>query len=70
MSDTRFVENGKYFYDLNNDNNYYPNVQYPNSRYNYNPGSFYGKTGDSYEYNNNGERYQSQNDFQDEQYVP
>ncbi|GMI93448.1 hypothetical protein HRI_003014100 [Hibiscus trionum] len=31
MSDTRFLENGKYYYDLKSENNYYPN-QFENSR--------------------------------------
>ncbi|XP_039008915.1 protein E6-like isoform X3 [Hibiscus syriacus] len=31
MSDTRFLENGKYFHDIRNENNYYPN-QLENSR--------------------------------------
>ncbi|XWS12604.1 hypothetical protein CRYUN_Cryun37aG0104500 [Craigia yunnanensis] len=31
MSDTRYLENGRYYYDVKNENNYYPN-QYENSR--------------------------------------
>ncbi|KAE8719923.1 Detected protein of unknown function [Hibiscus syriacus] len=31
MSDTRFLENGKYFHDIRNENNYYPN-QFESSR--------------------------------------
>lgn len=28
MSDTRFMENGKYYYDVNNEEKYYPNYRY------------------------------------------
>lgn len=47
MSDTRFLENGKYYYDVNNEKNYNPNQyqQQQNSRGYYNE--------NTYEYNNN-----------------
>lgn len=47
MSDTRFLENGKYYHDVKNENNYNPNQyrQQQNSRGYYNE--------NTYEYNNN-----------------
>lgn len=35
MSDTRFVENGKYFYDTANEEKYYPNYRYDKSSMNF-----------------------------------
>uniref|UniRef100_A0A2P2IQJ6 Protein E6-like n=1 Tax=Rhizophora mucronata TaxID=61149 RepID=A0A2P2IQJ6_RHIMU len=69
MSDTRYLENGKYFYDLDNEKNYYQNYQ-NQAR---NPEGYYRASGNGYQYNGNSGRYQNHNDFQesqDEQYVP
>ncbi|GAV60324.1 hypothetical protein CFOL_v3_03855 [Cephalotus follicularis] len=59
MSDTRYLENGRYHYDIKNENNPYPN-QYQNSRLvdsknEYRNGVYYGNKDNSYnEFNNNG----------------
>ncbi|KAK4787056.1 hypothetical protein SAY86_010889 [Trapa natans] len=55
MSDTRFLENGKYFYDINNEEKYYPNYRY--NKYSRMPGS---RSGEYYNMNmvNGGRRYQ------------
>ncbi|KAM7530645.1 hypothetical protein LguiB_034055 [Lonicera macranthoides] len=57
MSDTRFLENGKYYYDLNNENynslNANDNSRGVDSRYEYNSRGNYGNNGNSYEFNNN-----------------
>ncbi|KAJ6402120.1 hypothetical protein OIU84_014242 [Salix udensis] len=78
MSDTRYLENGKYYYDLNNENsNYYPNQYQQSSRNNYNTRGYYNNNNNGnskYEYSNNSmQKYDSQDDFeesQEEQYVP
>ncbi|KAG5246989.1 hypothetical protein IMY05_004G0033300 [Salix suchowensis] len=81
MSDTRYLENGKYYYDLNNENsNYYPNQYQQSSRNNYNTRGYYNNNNNNnngnskYEYSNNSmQKYDSQDDFeesQEEQYVP
>ncbi|XP_030512793.1 protein E6-like [Rhodamnia argentea] len=41
MSDTRFMENGKYFYDVDNEEKYYQN-RYKNSRPGYSTQGYYG----------------------------
>lgn len=85
MSDTRFLENGKYYYDLNLENNYNPN-RYENSRgvdsrnWNYhnnnnnNNRGYYGSNNNenSFEYNNSMEGYQNEEVFQESQdeFVP
>ncbi|KAJ6999880.1 hypothetical protein D5086_008091 [Populus alba] len=81
MSDTRYLANGKYYYDLNNENsNYYRNQYQQNSRNNYNTRGYYNNNNNNndenskYEYNNNSmQKYDNQDDFeesQEEQYVP
>ncbi|KAI3741697.1 hypothetical protein L1987_59371 [Smallanthus sonchifolius] len=66
MSDTRFLENGKYFYDLNMENfdsNANRNTRGFNSRNEYNTQGYYGNNGNSYDrYNSNfnGGGYQNQ----------
>jgi len=58
MSDTRYLEHGKYYYDVNNENsNYYPNQYQQNSRNNYNTRGYYNNNNNNYNtrgyYNNN-----------------
>ncbi|KAL4626898.1 hypothetical protein ACB092_05G129300 [Castanea dentata] len=67
MSDTRFLENGKYYYDLNLESNYNPN-RYENSR---------GVDSRNWNYhnnnnNNNNRGYQNEEEFQESQdeFVP
>ncbi|CAK9321052.1 unnamed protein product [Citrullus colocynthis] len=68
MSDTRFMENGKYYYDLNREPHHYSRSRgyFGNSNNN---------NGNTYEYGNSMGRYQNQNDeaeFQEEpdEFVP
>ncbi|KAJ9168802.1 hypothetical protein P3X46_020286 [Hevea brasiliensis] len=72
MSDTRFLENGKYYYDIKGEmSNYYPN-QYHNSRNNYDTRGYYNNNNENF-YDNSMQSYQNQENFQeaqDEQYVP
>ena len=73
---TRYLANGKYYYDLNNENsNHYPNQYQQNSRNNYNTRGYYNNNENSkYEYYNNSmQKYDNQDDFEEgkeEQYVP
>ncbi|KAF9683603.1 hypothetical protein SADUNF_Sadunf04G0031100 [Salix dunnii] len=79
MSDTRYLENGKYYYDLNNENsNYYLNQYQQSSRNNYNTRGYYNNNNNNnngnskYEYSSM-QKYDSQDDFeesQEDQYVP
>ncbi|KAI3800850.1 hypothetical protein L1987_28949 [Smallanthus sonchifolius] len=68
MSDTRFLDNGKYFYDVNMENlnsNANMNTRGFNSRNEYNTQGYYGNNGKSYDrYNSNfnGGGYQNQED--------
>ncbi|XP_038883950.1 protein E6-like [Benincasa hispida] len=68
MSDTRFMENGKYYYDLNREPHHYSRSRgYFGNNNNNNP--------NTYEYGNSMGRYQNQNDeaeFQEEpnEFVP
>jgi len=61
MSDTRYLEHGKYYYDVNNENsNHYPNQYQQNSRNNYNTRGYYNNnnnynTRGYYNNNNNNE---------------
>ncbi|XP_076929768.1 uncharacterized protein LOC143594318 isoform X2 [Bidens hawaiensis] len=71
MSDTRFLENGKYYYDLNMEN-----VNNANARNEYNTQGYYGNDGklydnsyDRYNFNSNG-GYQNQEEFQVDQFNP
>jgi hypothetical protein len=72
MSDTRFLENGKYYYDVKGEN-YNPN-QYGNSRgtvasrnwYGSNKG-YYGNNGNSFEHKNYMAGYENEEEFQGEQ---
>ncbi|KAL6991108.1 hypothetical protein U1Q18_009227 [Sarracenia purpurea var. burkii] len=64
MSDTRFLENGRYYYDVKNDENY--GRGYGNSRgFEYKKG-YYGNNQNSYEYNQNQEEFEegSQDEFE------
>ncbi|KAJ6292587.1 hypothetical protein OIU78_024713 [Salix suchowensis] len=77
MSDTRYLEKGKYYYDVNNENrNLNPNqYQLQNSRNNYNTGGYYSSNNENskYEYDNSMQKYDSQDGFgesKEEQYVP
>ncbi|KAE7995754.1 hypothetical protein FH972_000523 [Carpinus fangiana] len=78
MSDTRFMENGKYYYDINGEK-YNPN-QYRNSKgtvasrnwdgnkgYYGNKGGYYGNNENSFEHSNSMEGYQNEEEFQEEQ---
>ncbi|GFZ03026.1 hypothetical protein Acr_15g0016340 [Actinidia rufa] len=73
MSDTRFLENGRYFYDIQSENNY--NNRYGSSQGvdNYNKG-YHGNSynDNSYVENNSMEGYQNQEQFQEDQeeFVP
>ncbi|XP_052203492.1 uncharacterized protein LOC127808858 [Diospyros lotus] len=66
MSDTRFMENGKYYYDPNGESS--RGVEYSNRK------GYYGNNGNTYEYRNSMEGYQNQQEeFQEgeeEEYVP
>ncbi|XP_058095793.1 protein E6-like [Magnolia sinica] len=82
MSDTRFLENGRYFYDIKADTNYrngYDSVMGnrggyrptrvgPTNQYNY--GGYYGNNENAYEYNTSMEGYQNPRDETDEEYIP
>ncbi|WCJ27087.1 hypothetical protein M5689_008861 [Euphorbia peplus] len=74
MSDTRFVENGKYFHDVN-ENNYYPNQYNQNSRNNeYDSNRVYSSSSNdennnAYDFNNSMDNFQNQNQV-NEQYDP
>ncbi|XP_065880154.1 protein E6 [Euphorbia lathyris] len=77
MSDTRFMENGKYYYP--NQNNYYPTQnqnrnQNQNSRSNYDSRAYNTNNNENtYEFDNSMENFQNQNqgEFQEnDQYVP
>ncbi|KAJ8761521.1 hypothetical protein K2173_001656 [Erythroxylum novogranatense] len=83
MSDTRFLENGKYFYDLVNENNYDKGQYYTNPNqnqnqnqvYNYDTKGYYNSNYGNSEYNpnNNVKSYQNQENFQEfanDRYVP
>ena len=74
MSDTRFLENGKYYYDLNTEVNYNPN-RYGNSKAvdsrnwnNNNNRGYYGNNNENtFEYKNSMEGYQNEEEFQESQ---
>ncbi|OWM91196.1 protein E6-like [Punica granatum] len=85
MSDTRFMENGKYYYDIDNEEKYNPNYRSQNTRTTsrsseYNPnmmnGGYYGNNykNSNYKYNGNtmGGYEQNQEEFQDvqDEFVP
>ncbi|KAK4787001.1 hypothetical protein SAY86_010834 [Trapa natans] len=60
MSDTRYMENGKYFYDVNNEEKYYPSYRYGYSRTpasrrssTYNPNMMNNYRNPSYQYSGN-----------------
>ncbi|GMI82339.1 hypothetical protein HRI_001903200 [Hibiscus trionum] len=55
MSDTRYLENGKYYYDVKSENNYYPNTRGVASRNKFNENR----------YNNMGRYNQNQEQFED-----
>ncbi|XVE88098.1 hypothetical protein DITRI_Ditri19aG0041100 [Diplodiscus trichospermus] len=59
MSDTRYMENGRYFYDIKNENNYYPN-QFENSR-----GFASRNEYNENRYNNMGRYNQNQEEFEE-----
>ncbi|KAL4333344.1 hypothetical protein GQ457_07G029210 [Hibiscus cannabinus] len=59
LSDTRYLENGKYYYDVKSENNYYPN-QFDNSRGVASRNEFNEKR-----YNNMGRYNQNQEEFED-----
>ncbi|KAJ9136127.1 hypothetical protein P3X46_033235 [Hevea brasiliensis] len=74
MSDTRYLQNGRYFFDPKGGNSYYNPNQYQTSRNNYDSrGSYYNNYENTNEYSNSAESYQNQENFQevqDEHYVP
>ena len=78
MSDTRFLENGRYYYDLNSEKNYrneYENSRTEYSRNEYNNRGYYGNNNNnenSYEFDNSMEGYQNQEQYQESQdeFVP
>ncbi|KAJ4729748.1 Protein E6-like protein [Melia azedarach] len=59
ISDTRFLENGKYYYDVKNENNYFPNG-FESERGTPTNEGYYGNTQDVNEFN-------TMEDFEDEQ---
>ncbi|XVF27591.1 hypothetical protein REPUB_Repub14bG0121700 [Reevesia pubescens] len=59
MSDTRYLENGKYYYDVKSENNYYPN-QFENSRGVASRNEF-----NENRYNNMGRYNQNQEEFEE-----
>ncbi|KAK8580651.1 hypothetical protein V6N13_143721 [Hibiscus sabdariffa] len=61
MSDTRYLENGKYYYDVKSENNYYPN-QFQNTRGISSRNEF-----NENRYNNMGRYNQNQEEFEDTQ---
>ncbi|XP_022724334.1 protein E6-like [Durio zibethinus] len=63
MSDTRYLENGRYYYDVKNENNYYPN-QYENSR-----GVASRNEYNENRYNNMGRYNQNQEEFEENEEV-
>ncbi|CAI9783683.1 unnamed protein product [Fraxinus pennsylvanica] len=75
MSDTRLLQNGKFFYDVNSEkyssNHPYESLKGVRARNEYNNRNIYGKNENSYEDNN---KYsmegQYQNEFQDEEDMP
>ncbi|XP_057797530.1 protein E6-like [Salvia miltiorrhiza] len=68
MSDTRFLESGKYFYDLNTEkyssNHPYEILREDQTRNGFYNKNFYGNSENAYEFN--GEGYQTQDEFEDE----
>lgn len=75
MSDTRFLENGKYYYDLDNENynpNRYGNSRGVRSRNGYGNKGYYGNNENSFEYKNSLEGYQNDEEFQEgkDEFVP
>ncbi|KAB2060604.1 hypothetical protein ES319_A10G030400v1 [Gossypium barbadense] len=60
MSDTRFLENGKYYHDVSSENNYYPN-RFENSRGVGSRNEF-----NENRYNNMGKYNQNQEEFEEE----
>ncbi|CAL0300912.1 unnamed protein product [Lupinus luteus] len=64
MSDTRFLDGGKYFYDLNYEK-YNPTIYGDSSRGVNTHNKWYNNRGNNYYGNNNG--YQTQEEFEDEQ---
>lgn len=68
MSDTRFMESGKYFYDANTEkysrNHPYVGMRDDQPRNEYYNNNLYGKSGNAAEFN--GEGYQNQDEFEDE----
>ncbi|XAR66497.1 hypothetical protein NMG60_11012763 [Bertholletia excelsa] len=69
MSDTRFLENGKYFYDLNLERNY--PKRYQRSRGSaYNNQGYYGKNGNPHEYSNSMENLEEFQEEGPEEFVP
>lgn len=75
MSDTRLLQNGKFFYDVNSEkyssHHPYESLKGVRARNEYNNRNIYGNNENSYEYNN---KYsmegQYQNEFQDEEDMP
>ncbi|KAF9672380.1 hypothetical protein SADUNF_Sadunf11G0035800 [Salix dunnii] len=82
MSDTRYLEKGKYYYDVKNEkSNFNPNqyqyqYQLQNSRNNYDTRGYYNNNesneNSKYEYNNSMQKYDNQYGFEEskEEYVP
>ncbi|KAK9267487.1 hypothetical protein L1049_009913 [Liquidambar formosana] len=63
MSDTRFLENGKYYYDMNGETNYvseYEKTRGVNSKNEYNNRGYYGNNENKYEFDTMEEYEQSQ----------
>ncbi|XP_057433008.1 protein E6-like [Lotus japonicus] len=65
MSDTRFLEGGKYFYDMNNEK--YNPTHYDDSYRGVNTNNWYNNRGNNNYGNNNKNAYQNQEEFEDEQ---
>lgn len=78
MSDTRFLNNGRYFYDVNTNNNYGSRYETgkSNQRYGsygdmskYNNGGYYGNNENAYEYNSSLDGYKGSQE-EEEDFVP
>lgn len=70
MSDTRFLENGKYYYDVKNENGYVP-VGFESERGTTTSGGYYGNTQNVNEFSTM-EQFENQQEYQEspEEYVP
>ena len=70
MSDTRFLENGKYYYDVQNENNYFP-AGFESEKGTTTSRGYYGNTQNVNEFSTMGQ-FENQQEYQGspEEYVP